>query len=870
MTLLAASISTFGVPFARDLAVHGDRTALLTDGGALSYRELSALVLRRCVELGEQRRLVMIAGANRLDALVSYLAALSCGHPVLLAPGDSPTAFEALRSAYDPDVIAGDTVREVRPGTAHGLHPDLALLQSTSGSTGSPKLVRLSQQNLQANAESIAEYLGITADDRAMTSLPMHYCYGLSVINSHLLRGASLVLTEQSVVEPGFWELFTAHGATSLAGVPYTFDLLDAVGFAQMTLPSLRYVTQAGGRLDPQRVLHYAGAGRRAGWRLFVMYGQTEATARMAYLPPELAEHHPRAIGVPIPGGSLHLGDAEDTDDGVGELVYRGPNVMLGYAHSPADLALGRTVDELRTGDLARIDRSGLFEIVGRRSRFAKLFGLRLDLQEIEAQLRSWGVDACCAADEHTLAVAFEPGRTAGEVRRWVTDRYGLPQHAVTAVEVAELPRLASGKPDYQAVRGIAAASAADTARPTGGPATSPVHAVFARVLRHDDIRDDDTFVSLGGDSLSYVEMSVRLEQALGALPRNWHTATVSELAAAGPTTGASAQEDKPSPARTRAWGVRVDTTVALRAVAIVLIVGSHIQVFDLPGGAHVLIGVAGFNFARFHLTCALLAERVRHLARTLSRIVVGAFTWIGAMYLLTDDYEPASVFLLGYFFAPESAANYWWHFWFVEALVYFLVLLLAAMSLRSFDRIERRHPFVLPLALAAVGLAGRYQLVPGVEMPTPVVVFWLFALGWAIAKADRRWQRVLVSVAVVATVPGLFGDWGREAVIVAGMLMLIWVTELPSLRLINRVAALLATSSMYIYLTHWQIFRPIDDTSRPLALLASLVFGVAYATTVPQLASKAVALLRRGAPRPAAAAGRPPRTRQTRVGQST
>lgn len=850
MNLLAAPTSTSGVSFARDLAQHGDRPALVTETDVVTYQALSSLVTERATRLGAARRLVMIAGANRLEALVTYLAALAAGHPVLLAPGDSPTAFEALRAAYDPDVIAGDVIRQVRVGSAHELHPDLALLLSTSGSTGSPKLVRLSHANLQANAESIAAYLHLTADDRAMTTLPMHYCYGLSVINSHLLRGASLVLTDLSVVDPRFWELFTAHRATSFAGVPYTFDLLDRVGFDKMSLPGLRYVTQAGGRLDPQRVRDLAALGRRTGWDLFVMYGQTEATARIAYLPPDLAAHSPQAIGVPIPGGSLHLSPTDDCPADAGELVYRGPNVMLGYAHSPADLALGRTVTELRTGDLARRTPDGLFEIIGRRSRFAKIFGLRLDLQQIESHLRREGVTAGCASDDDTLAIAYEGDHTADHVQQLVAQAHGLPHHVVRVAATARLPRLASGKPDYQAVRALAASQppgAPPPARSTAGE----VRLAFARILRHEDIRDDDTFVGLGGDSLSYVEMSIRLEQLLGRLPARWHTMPVGDLAAAAsPVPGTDAE---PQARRRRA--VRVDTTVALRAIAIVLIVGSHIQVFDLPGGAHVLVGVAGFNFARFHLTAAARLERVRHLARSLSRIVLGAVTWIGAMYLLTEDYEPASVFLLGYFFAPENADNYWWHFWFVEALVYFLLLLLAALCLPAFDRLERRNPFTLPVTLAAIGLIGRYQLVPGVELPTPVVVFWLFALGWAAAKADRRWQRLTVSVAVVATVPGLFGDTGREAVIVTGLLALLWIADLPSLPLLNRLAALLATSSMYIYLTHWQIFRPIDDTSRPLALIASLVFGVLYTLTVPRAAAKLHVLLRSRSRRQVAAA---------------
>ena len=184
--------------------------------------------------------------------MVGYLAALVGGHPAILVPGDNPGNLEAIVDAYDPDVVLrGADLLERRPGSAHDLHPDLALMLSTSGSTGSPKLVRLSHDNLTSNAEAIADYLGIRASDVAATTLPMHYCYGLSVINSHLVAGASLLLTDLSVVDACFWDAVRAHRVTTFAGVPYTFDLLDRVGFADLDLPSLRYVTQAGGRLAP-------------------------------------------------------------------------------------------------------------------------------------------------------------------------------------------------------------------------------------------------------------------------------------------------------------------------------------------------------------------------------------------------------------------------------------------------------------------------------------------------------------------------------------------------------------------------------------------------------------------------------------------
>ncbi|MGR8011915.1 AMP-binding protein [Streptomyces hypolithicus] len=822
------------VPFASSLSAHGDRTAVITADGPLSYRELAERVDATARRLGPARRLVLLVGAATVDALVVHLAALAAGHPVLLVPGDHPEAVRSLIDAYDPDIVArpdGGTwvLDERRPVSAHDLHPDLALLLSTSGSTGSPKLVRLSHENLQANAESIAEYLGIRDTDRAATTLPMHYCYGLSVIHSHLLRGAGLILTDLSVADRCFWELFRAGRGSAFAGVPYTFDLLDRVGFATMDLPHLRYITQAGGRLAPDRVARYAALGRAAGWDLFVMYGQTEATARMAYLPPDLAESRPEAAGLAIPGGSFRLQPLPDWPaENTGELVYAGPNVMLGYARTPEDLRLGRTVDELHTGDIARRTPDGLYEVVGRRSGFAKILGLRIDSQQVEVMLRRHGITSCCTVDDDRLAVAVTGHPGVGDdvrARRLVTAECGLPARAVRVSVVPELPRLATGKPDYRAVRELtrsemaAGAEVSVPAQRQASPERVDLRRLYARILDRDDVTDGSSFVGLGGDSLSYVELSLHLEGALGHLPDSWHTMAIRELRRA---TRQSAGELRST--RRRA----LDTTVALRAAAIVLIVGSHIGLFTVKGGAHVLLGVAGYNFARFHLGRADRRDRLRNVARSIARIAVPSMAWLALMLLVTNDYGFTNVFLLTSLLGPNDG------FWFIEVLVYLLVALAAVLSVPVVDRAERRLPFLFPLAVASLALIGRYDLF-GLDtrghVPLVVGVCWLFALGWAAGKATTVGQRLLVNTAAVLAVPGFFlGDPVREGVVIGGLTLLIWVRSVPSLALVNRVAGVLAGSSLYIYLTHWQVFPRFEGQFPMVALAASLVIGVGYA----------------------------------------
>jgi len=820
------------VPFARDLAAFGDRIAVITADGEISYADLAARVATVADRLGADRRLVLLVGANTVDALVAYLAALAAGHPVLLVPGDNPAAVSSLVATYDPDVVVrGSEIEDRRAGSAHALHPELALLLSTSGSTGSAKLVRLSHENLQANAESIARFLGINAEDRAATTLPMHYCYGLSVINSHVLRGATLLLTDRSVTDAEFWAHFRAGRGTSLAGVPYTFDLLDRVGFDRMSLPHLRYVTQAGGRLPAHRVRRYAELGRRNGWDFIVMYGQTEATARIAYLPPELAAEHPQCIGIPIPGGSLRLEPLPDwPEPDTGELVYTGPNVMLGYAESASDLSLGRTVDELYTGDIARRTPDGLFEIIGRRSRFAKIFGLRIDLQRVEDALAQHGVDACCLGGDDRLTVVAAGGADSSDVRRTAARACNLPVQAVRVHVVGELPRLPNGKPDYRAARRLAreadqADAVVEASDRTAG--SSDLVALFAEILQRPDATEDSTFVSLGGDSLSYVEVSIRLEQALGHLPADWHTTPIRDLR---PTR-------RPASKRTC-----LDTSAALRAVSIVLIVGTHAALFDIPGGAHLLLGVAGYNFARFHLTAAGWLSRMRSVGRSIRRIALASMCWIAlASLVLTDAYGPAKIFLVHNIVGPPEQFN---DFWFIEALVSMLLAVLALLAIPGMDRAERRWPFALPMALMTLALVTRYDLIPGATLATPLVAFWLFALGWAIGKATTNRQRLLVTLAAVTTIPGFHDDLAREAVMAAGLILLTWCPTIPSLPSLNRIANVLASASLYIYLTHWQVLPRLDHHP-VITVAASLALGVAYAAVATRTAAALATLYR-------------------------
>jgi len=436
-------------------------------GRRKTYRELRHDVGQTFMPKQPNRSLILLLAQNRYECLVTYLAALQSGNPLLLADASlNRDLLLQLVNTYRPDYIYASPSDLSLPGYQMrqetrlnlwekqgkepvAFHDFLALLLNTSGSTGSPKLVRLSLENLQSNAVSIATYLNLTAAERPITSLPMSYSYGLSVINSHLLVGASLTLTEYGVLRREFWDTIDQYACTSFAGVPYSYQMLLQTGLLTRRGASLRTLTQAGGALGEGHIRQMHKLAVERGFKLFVMYGQTEATARISYVPFESLTEKAGSIGVAIPNGSLYV------DAASGELVYRGPNVMLGYAECLQDLAKGDELGGvLQTGDLARQDADGFFYITGRIKRFLKLFGRRFNLDEVEQIVQHrFGFPVACFGRDALLMVSVETsGDEVPAVANMLRETFSLPKDAIQVEAVHKLPRTARGKMDYQSL----------------------------------------------------------------------------------------------------------------------------------------------------------------------------------------------------------------------------------------------------------------------------------------------------------------------------------------------------------------------------------------------------------------------------------
>jgi len=336
----------------------------------------------------------VLVAQNTADFIVEYLACLRLGHVVALV---SACCADQIRALY---------------GDADDLHPDLALLLPTSGSTGNPKVVRLSHRNLESNADAIVSTLALSEQDRALTTLPAAYSYGLSVINSMLTVGGTLVLTSDSVTEPALWDLARRQRVTVVPGVPYTFEMLERLGGDMLAdLPSLRLLTCAGGRLPAATVRRWARAGERQGWGLAVMYGQTEATARLSYLPPHLLGSKLGSIGRGIPQVTLRVmgEDGQPVKPGdVGEIYAQGDNISPGYLDEPEVNAQKFVDGWLHTGDLATVDDDGFIFVVDRKADFIKSYGYRVSSQQVEGCIVEM-------PDVVAAAVIGEPDLVRGE-----------------------------------------------------------------------------------------------------------------------------------------------------------------------------------------------------------------------------------------------------------------------------------------------------------------------------------------------------------------------------------------------------------------------------------------------------------------------
>lgn len=811
-----------------NLKKFGDRPALIAEDGVTSYSELADAASRFAGRLPERRGLVAIEMTPTAATIAAYLGALQAGHAVMPLSVGQPEQARSLEARFRPTASwrnTGGRFRLLHHDRAAKLHPDLTLLLMTSGSTGKGRGVRLSQGAVAANAASIVKYLEIGKKDRAALVLPLHYSYGLSVLHSHLSAGASLWLYEGTILDPSFLPRLEASGATSIAGVPHHFRMLETA-VAECGLPSgLTCLTVAGGAMPPTEVTRWCKRMGDRGGRFVVMYGQTEATARIAYLPSDLTAGAPEAIGLAIPGGHLSLRDAAGNAISQplqeGELIYRGPNVMMGYAEEAQDLTLGPETDDLRTGDMAVLGEDGLFRITGRCARISKIAGLRVGHDALEQALAATGRDAAVWGDDAHIWVATD--RPNAALRNQVARLAGIGAQHILLVPCRTLPRRANGKIDYPALKTMAAPSSPDT----------NLLNLFELTFAPTPVRRSDSFQSLGGDSLQHVELSLALDSYFGGLPADWEKRPISELEGARSATCSF-----------------VPMPLLARALAILAVVVAHQTFWPVYGGAAAMIMLLGMSVAQHRARFLIEGDAGGFLA-PLNRVLIPYFVVLVGYAIAWQQVPWASVVLIGNFAVtiPEKHLMLPYLYWFVEAYVQICLLMVLLLYPARMRRLLSRSIFGTGLFLLVLGVALRVTLPELWPMPagrsqfTIPWVFYLFALGWCIAAADSLSRRILVVSAAMVILPfaawfggNWYGSWSKYMGLLGLTCLLLFIQTVQMPRFAVRGIMQLAQAAFPIYLLHRlvpeQLMPPLEPFLPPelfdlLAILGGVVIGI-------------------------------------------
>lgn len=458
-----------------------DRNAVAardSQGQQLTYGELIDFS-EELKSLLPARSLLFMLVENNVGGIAWTIGNICAGNvPLILNAHMDEELYRSLYELYQPPYVCVPEGMAVKfsyevVGTRYGyslmktenevcpLHDDLSHLLPTSGSTGSPKLVRHKYENIEAAALNISTFFQLTNEERPLMVLPLYYTMGLSMVFSHLYVGATVLITNLNMTDRRFWQFMKEEQATSFTGVPYSFEILNLMRFFRMDLPDLKLLTQGGGRMPRELNLKFAEWCSDTGRQWIATYGQSECTARMAWLPPQWAIEKVGSIGIAVPNAELSLidmdGNAIMTPHTEGEMCYRGKNVTMGYARQRDDLLLG---DErngfIRTGDLAYFDEDGCYYIVGRMGRFLKLFGMRVGLDECERIVKGkFNIECACVGTDEKMLVYITNDSLKAQVKDELVARLKLVASSFEVRVVVEIPKNEAGKTLYSKLEAI-------------------------------------------------------------------------------------------------------------------------------------------------------------------------------------------------------------------------------------------------------------------------------------------------------------------------------------------------------------------------------------------------------------------------------
>jgi len=455
------------------LEMHSSKVALVSENfETLNFRDLLIMTDKICKNI-KKRSLVFLFTENSIESIAGYISFIKSNCVVMLIDSKTKDSeFNLLLQRYSPDFLWCNKKMSLKiqkdffsivfalnnfqllknkKKISYKINDHLMLLISTSGSLGDPKCVKLSYKNIAQNSLAISEYLKINVNDRAITTLPMNYSYGLSIINTHLNSGASIVLTDKTLVDKLFWKLFDNFKVNNFNGVPFTFEILKKVGLSKIFNKNIRYITQAGGRMNNKYIKEITEKSLKNNIKFYVMYGQTEASPRMSYLDMNLWPNKQGSIGMPIPGGNFWLenngGEKIEKSNETGELFYSGNNVFMGYSNNYKDLdKKDENQGKLNTGDIAKKDREGFYFVVGRKKRIIKLYGERISLDYVEDKLKEQNYNIACEGNDDQLFIFYEKKNNININKNEISKIINIIPSRFNLKQLDNLPKNESGK----------------------------------------------------------------------------------------------------------------------------------------------------------------------------------------------------------------------------------------------------------------------------------------------------------------------------------------------------------------------------------------------------------------------------------------
>ena len=402
--------------------------AIYYDGNLKSYNDLLKESNSFSI-LFKSKKVIFVLAENCYEFIVCYVAAIRSDLAIMIVnPNINKKSFLELKKKYLPEYIFCRSIFLVSTNYKaikvfnnfslfnnihkhnYDINKEISCLLNTSGTMGHIRFVKLSSKNLLTNSIAISKALKIKANDTAITTMPPYYSYALSIINTHLMRGAKIIINNYSLVDKRFWDIFNNIKPTNLNGVPYFYEVLNKIKFEKIKLMNLKFITQAGGQLEcnlKKKLLDFCKINKI---KLYIMYGQTEASPRISVLPSNLSAANLTSVGFPLQGVKVWIEDEHNKkinkSNIEGNIICKGENIFMGYSESFKDLKHKNKINKiLKTGDVGYIDKNGLLYITGRKKRISKIFGIRLSLDHLEKSLKKYNYNCVCIENNHQIKI---------------------------------------------------------------------------------------------------------------------------------------------------------------------------------------------------------------------------------------------------------------------------------------------------------------------------------------------------------------------------------------------------------------------------------------------------------------------------------